>query len=535
MYRCRGLDRALDRDSTIEDVASRRRFGCGRLGPAALVVTLLAIAGNACDRRSEPIVVALRSSIETLDPHTHNELMVWSLLSNFYDALVRFSPTMTLEPSLAMSWERVDFRTTRFRLRSGVRFHDGTVFGAEDVVASFRRASGHPRSGIKHYLSGIKDVRAENEYSLIVETETAAPTLLNRLAYLFVVPRGEEGLAEITDPVGTGPYRYAGTRSDGSVVGRAFGGWRERPPIEEVRFIGIDDETERARRFVAGDVDLAVALPDLQTSDIQQSPGRRLMTQPILGVRMVVVVPRAAQGTARKALEDPRVRRAMLAAIDRQRLADRVYQGNATVASQYVPPVVFGYEPELRPVPYDPREARRLLAEAGFAGGFEVVLGHGHIPERLESCLIEDLDRIGVRLRPAAFPFSELVKRVRAEEIPLMLFSRSSLTGDASEFLDSVIHSRDPARGLGGENYHGFSDPIVDGLIESADAELDSGRRLSLLQEAQRRVLDDLPLLPLVIQWEQLGVSDRVEVVTRHDGWLWVAAFRWAGNGDAVR
>jgi peptide/nickel transport system substrate-binding protein len=471
----------------------------------------------------------MRSSPGTLDPHTHYELVTWSLLSNFYDALVRFSPTMTLEPSLATSWEQVDVRTTRFQLRSGVRFHDGTAFGAEDVAASFRRGSRHPESGIRSYLVGIRDVRAEGDLSVVVETDTAAPTLVNRLAYLFIVPRGEEGLAKIADPIGTGPYRYAGRGDDGCVVGRAFGGWRERPEVREVTFVGIDDETERVRRFMDGDVDVAVALPDGQISEIAQTAGRRVVVQPILGVRMLVVVPRAATGTARAALEDPRVRRALLAGMDRQQLADRVYQGNATVASQYVHPVVFGYDTGLRAVPHDPQEARRLLAEAGFADGFEVEIGHGLIPEGFIPSLVENLGEIGVRLRPVELPFSDLLARAQAGKIPLMVYSRSCMSGDASEFLDGSIHTPDSSRGFGGENYHGYSSRGVDALLESAGAELDRDRRLSLLQEAQRRALVDLPVLPLVVQWEHLGVSDRIEVVTRHDGWLWAASFRHVG------
>jgi len=497
-----------------------------RLFGVVLAAFLLAALGSSCRRPVAPVVVALRSSPATLDPHTTTELMTWSLLSNFYDPLVRFSPTMTLEPSLATSWAQVDARTVRFELRPGVRFHDGSPFGAEDVVASYRRASTLPDSKIRHYLAGIKDVRAEGDLSLVVETERPAPTLLNRLPYFFVVPRSEEKVARITDPVGTGPYRYVGRGGDGSVIGRAVGGWRERPPVGEVRFVGVDDEAERVRRFLAGEVDVAVALPDEQIAEIQRSPGRRVVVQPIPAVRLLVVTPSSARGRARDALRDPRVRRALLAAIDRQRLVDVVYRGHATIASQFIHPVVFGYDLSVRAVPYDPREARRLLAEAGFATGFEVEIGHGLIPEGFISSLTRDLGEIGVRLRPVQLPFPQLLERADAGTLALMVYSRSCMSGDASEFLDTSIHTADPRRGLGEENYSLFSDRAVDALIDAAGIELDRDRRLSLLQGAQARALASLPVLPLVVQWEHLGVSDRLEVVTRHDSWLWVASFR---------
>lgn len=493
----------------------------------AVVLAAFAVAaGASCRDPARPVVIALRSSPAALDPHITTELMSWSLSSNFYDSLVRFSPTMTLEPALATSWTRIDDRTMRFELRPGVRFHDGAPFGAEDVVASWRRATTNPDSKIRHYLAGITEVRADGDLALVVESAGPAPTLLNRLAYFFIVPRSEESTARITEPVGTGPYRYVGRDADGAIKGRAFAGWRPRPQIAEVRFIGIDEEVERVRRFLAGEVDVAVALPDEELGEIQRSPGKRVVVQPVPAVRLLVVTPSAASGPAREALRDPRVRRALLTAIDRQRLVDVVYRGNATVASQFVHPVVFGYDPGIEPVPHDLREAKRLLAAAGFAAGFDVEIGHGLIPEGFVSSLSEDLGRIGVRLRPVQLPFPELLARAQMGALPLMVYTRSCMSGDAAEFLDTSIHSPDPEHGLGGENYARFADRSVDALLEAASRELDRGRRLALLQDAQRSALAALPVLPLVVQWEHLGVSDRLEVVTRHDSWLWVASFR---------
>ncbi len=473
-------------------------------------------------------MIALRSGIGTLDPHAHDEVMAWSLLCNFYDALVRFSPTAELEPALATSWEPVDARTVLFHLRRGVRFHDGTPFGAEDVAASFRRAVAHPSGRIRHYLVGIEEVRAEGEDAVLVRSAAASPTLVQRLSFLFIVPRSQEKVPEIQKPVGTGPYRFAGRDRRGGVTGVRAATWHRRPAIRLVRFVGIDDDNERTRRFTSGQVDVAVALPDRLAGEVGRTPGKRLVVQPVMAVRLLAIMPAAAEGAARAALSEARVRRAMLAAIDRQRLADEVYGGHATVATQYVHPVVFGYDPTLRPVPYDPAEARRLLGEAGFAQGFEVALGHGYIPEEVVALLVENLRAVGIRVRPFGMPFSALQAHAAAGGVPLMIYSRSCMSGDASDFLNSTIHTPDPAHGFGGENYHGFSDPVVDSLIESAESAQDRAQRLELLQHAQRRALEGLPVLPLVVQWEHVGVSDRLEVVIRHDGWLWCAAFRWA-------
>lgn len=495
------------------------RWSMAAIGAALLLMLT-------CGGGQRAIVVALRNEPSTLDPHTHGELQAWSLLSNFYDGLVRFSPATEVEPCLAASWEAVDERTTRFHLRSGVRFHDGSPFGAEDVVASFRRAARHPASGLRGYLVGIKDIRADGEGAVLVETDGPLPTVTNRLAYLFVIPRTQEHASEIRVPVGTGPYRFVERRADGSVLARAVESWRPKPRVEMVRFMGIDDENERAKRFLTGEVDVAVAIPNEQLPEIRRHPGLRVIVQPGLSVRVLAVIPAAAAGATQEALADPRVRRALLLAIDRRHLTEVVLRGSATVASQYVHPVIFGYDPGITPVPHDPEEASRLMASAGFPGGFEADLGHGLIPEDIVASLVDDLARVGVRLHPVALPFPELLRRARAAQLPLVLYARSCMSGDASEFLDTTVHSVDGTRGLGGENYHGYANPRVDALLEAAAVTTDPEQRRALLQQAQRLALTDLPVLPLVVQWEYLGCRSGLEVVPRNDGWVWMAAFR---------
>ncbi len=120
-----------------------------------------------------------------------------------------------------------------------------------------------------------------------------------------------------------------------------------------------------------------------------------------------------------------------------------------------------------------------------------------------------------------------MLRRARANQLPLLTVGRACTTGDASEFLDSTVHTRDAARGFGVENYSAFSNAEVDTLLEAAATEMEPGRRLELLQRAQRLTLAELPILPLTIRPELVGVSERLEMPIRFDGWMWVAGFRW--------
>lgn len=498
----------------------------GRWARAALALAT-GMAAACGGGRQAPLEVTLDRVPSTLDPHHHNELVGWSLLCNFYDALVRFSPEMRIEPALAESWSVLDGNRVRFVLRHGVRFADGTPFGSADVVASFERALRVPQSGIKHQLVGIRRAVADGDGAVIFETASPAPTLVNRLAFLFIVPRTEADRPEITRPLGTGPYRFVDRRRDGSVVAQGWAGWQGMPDIRSVVFSFVENEEERGSRFLAGGVDVSARVVDDALGDIHRRQGLRVEPQPSLVVQLLVVAPQAATGETARALADPRVRRAMLLAIDRAGIVGRVFRGNGAVASQYVHPVVFGYDPDVSALPYDLPGARRLLAQAGFGNGFSVDLAHGSIPPAYVGELVDDLGRLGIRVRPTQYSLTELLRRAQAGELPLLTYGRACTTGDASEFLDSSVHTRDAGRGLGLENFSGASDPATDALLEGADRELDPGRRLALLQQAQRRVLDALPILPLTLRSEFVGVSARVDVPVRYDGWLRVAGFRW--------
>ena len=195
----------------------------GRWARAAFALAA-GVAGACGGGQPAPLDVTLDRVPSTLDPHHHNELVGWSLLCNFYDALVRFSPEMKLEPALAESWSVLDGNRVRFALRRGVRFADGAPFGSADVVASYVRALRDPQSGIRHQLVGIRRVVADGDGAVVFETAAPAPTLVNRLAFLFIVPHAEAARPEITRPLGTGPYRFVERRRDGADRGRGLGG-----------------------------------------------------------------------------------------------------------------------------------------------------------------------------------------------------------------------------------------------------------------------------------------------------------------------
>jgi len=504
----------------------RPGFACALL----VAVTLSAVGaslGCARGRPAGPLRVALYEAPGTLDPHRHNEAVVWSLLGNVYDGLVRLSATGDVLPGLAEWWSWRGPTELELRLRPGVRFHDGAPLTAADVVASWRRVATDPRCPIRHLFTAIRSVRAEGERGLVVETRQPAPTLLRQLALLYVVPARHEAVDEIVEPVGTGAYRFAGPADGGGVELVAWDGWRGRPEVAAVNFSFVEGDRNRLDRFLWGAYDIATRLPDSDVDEVAGRPGLRVQVQPRMAVQNLAVNPSAARGPAARALADPRVRRAMLLALDRPGLVRDVLRGNGVVASQYLHPAVFGYDAGLAPLPYDPAAARRLLAEAGAGEGFRVSLGHAFGVEPIVGKVVSDLGAVGISVSTRAMPLPELLRHARAGEVPMLYFGWSSPSGDGSEVLDPLLRTTDPLVGHGEDNFAAYSNPAFDRFLARAGAEMDAARRREQLQAAQRAALADLPMLPLTYRWWYVGLSDRVEVTLRNDGWIDVADCRW--------
>lgn len=325
-----------------------------------MAVGLVVLAGG-CGffREEKPVVVAQQTQPSTFDPHLANETVVYSTLSNVVEGLVRFSPYLQLEPALAVRWQQESPTAVRFWLRQGVVFHNGQELTARDVVASVLRARDHPRSQLKHLVRDVVEVKAEEPLSVVIRTSTPAPTLLKRLVFVAVVPEAQAQEREILVPIGTGPYRIV-KREGTTLEMRAVPWWGGMPQIKKARFLFEENDQHRTSLFLAKKVEVCAWLRKEDVAEAARQKDLRVVQQPRLSVQMLALSPRAASGEAARALADVRVRRALLLALNRQRLVEEVARGDAVVASQLVHPLVFGYDPSLPPVPYDPERRGRF-------------------------------------------------------------------------------------------------------------------------------------------------------------------------------
>lgn len=472
--------------------------------------------------RAQNLTMGVQSSF-TLDPHYLFLGPNMAAARHLYEALVGRDAESRWVPGLALSWTAVDDTTWEFRLRPGVTFHDGTPFTAADVVASFSRVPSIPNNP-GPYTSNLRTItRTEvvDPLTIRIHTDSPNPVLPGQLTNIFIIPAHIAASASTGDfnagraAIGTGPFRLESARgSDGMVLRRNPGWWGGAAPWEKVEVRVVPSDASRLAALLAGDLDLTEEVPTTDLARLARDPrvavfhrpsDRVMFLLPNIGAeRLPLLTGADGQPLPGNPLRDLRVRRAVSLAISRTSLAERALDGFAFPTGQLVPEGFGGGDPTMRPDPYDPAQAHRLLAEAGFPQGFGLTVGcsnNRYVNDgRVCQALGQMLSRGGFQTKVEALPGTVFFPRSQAgrNDFPLILFGLSlSSTRDVQHLLALVLHSRN--RELGSGNRGGFADAELDRMIEAAMVRMDDGRE-GALREAMRRGVSLLGAIPLYNQ-----------------------------------
>jgi peptide/nickel transport system substrate-binding protein len=277
-----------------------------------------------------------------------------------------------------------------------------------------------------------------------------------------------------------------------------------------VELVPIPDDRERADRLLAHEIDLAQSLPPAEATRVRGAPGVHVAMREGLSVEYLLA--RVDQPP----FTDLRVRQAISLALDRQQLVDEQLLGFGSPTGQIVPPIAVGYAPELPAPLRDVAEAKRLLAEAGHPNGVDIELEYRE-GRRLEP-IRRQLAEAGIRARLVPRSWEELQARAMAGKLRLHYAVLVSESADASDVLDSMVHTFEPARGFGTANVSGYSNHDLDALVEESGVVAKPRQRRDTLQRCLRIVTRDLPMIPLFVPNEIYGVSDELVFEPRQDG-----------------
>ncbi len=393
------------------------------------VAVVLTVGAGAVTQAQTPrtLVVAQSADIDTLDPARSTGLATVAVLANVYDTLVRRDAALHLKPGLALSWRAVDPTTWEFKLRKGVKFHDGEPFDAEAVKFSFDRML-DPQT---HWAGAgalrlIKAVTVVDNDTVRITTSQPWPLLPRFLGYYgMIVPPGylkQNGAdALVRHAVGTGAYRFVSWAKDDRVELEANPDyWGGRPRISHVTFRVIPTDAPRVAELLAGSVQLAPLLPPELFTPLQTSPRTKLVVGKSLSVFFVIY--NLVNIAKDKPLADPRVRQALNYAINRQAILTSVMHNVGTPVATFCSEVMDACDPSIPPFPYDPNKARALLREAGYPNGFDFTISgtNGTYPGDRDIVLAvaAQLNQIGVRTKVNVSEVGVQLKAVMDRKLP---------------------------------------------------------------------------------------------------------------------
>jgi peptide/nickel transport system substrate-binding protein len=507
---------------------------------AATVATTATAGFLATSAIAADLRIGTQLKLMTLDPHYADLNENNSLLSHIYERLVVQDTQLNPQPGLAISWKRLSKTQWEFKLRDGVRFHDGSPFTAKDVIYSIERVRDFlepPSGGFKTYTQAIKSVTAPDPMTVVIETSSDVPTLPLSLSSIFIMPHKAGGFATTQDinagkqSVGTGPYTFQGWQSGEDLkLVRNDAYWGGTPDWSEVDFRVIESPAARVAALTTGDVDLADYIPARDVEGLEKrglavestSAARSNFLQFDVGREKPPGITDKSGQAIPNPFRDKRVRQALTMATDRAFLADRILLGYGTPAAQLFPPGLSGTSANLKAAAPDYEGAKALLAEAGFPDGFNVVLAGpaGRYPGDSESlqAIAQNWARVGISVQPVVAPFSVFVTQRSNGAYPVWY---GGCSGEAVTFcLAAVLGSANASSGAGSLNYGKYQNQTFDAMLEKAMSMEDGADRNAAIAEATELVMADYPMLPLYHFHLIVGHGQKVGSYTVHPrGW----------------
>ena len=492
------------------------------LGVAALLVVASGAGTVAQAQAPDALVVAQGVDMQTGDPHRTTHTHAINVLANMYDTLIGRDASLALRPGLALSWRAVDATTWEFKLRQGVKFHNGEPFNAQAVKFSFERMldpkTKWPGAGA---LRLIQSVTVVDDATVRFATERPWPLLPRFLGYYgMIVPPGllaqggDEAL--IRHPVGTGPYRFVRWVRDDRVELEANPDyWGGKPRISRVIFRAIPSESSRLAELLAGSVHLINLVPPELFKPIQDSSRAKLVEGRSLSVYFVIA--NLVNIAKDRPLADPRVRQALNHAIDRKAILASIMHGVGQPVATVCTEVMLGCDASIAPFAYDPERARALLREAGYPNGFEftITTTSGAYPGDRDIALAvaDQLNRVGVRARANVTEYGVQLKAVQSRQL--------AEDGWFTRFTDFFgLSTIIPFRAFYSKGEWSLWRPghgEFDQLIEAANVAGDETQMRDLSRRIQALYKDEAPAISLFTAPNVYGMHPDLEWTPRPD------------------
>ncbi len=487
-----------------------------RISTIACALTILATP-----TLSETIRWARAGDSITLDPHAQNEGPTHTLAHQMYDPLLQRDMSGAIIPALATSWEALESNPNvwRFKLRKGVKFHDGSKFDSEDVVFSLNRAMA-AGSEMKELLSSVMDIRAVDSHTVDLETNGANPLLVNNLTNMFIMDKGWAEANDVLTPhdVAKGETNFATMNTNGTgafiLVSRSvdektvltsnpnYWGKNIYPTqVSEIIYTPIQSAATRVAALLSGQVDIIQDVPVQDLDRVRDTEGLKVATA--AQNRVIFFGLNTVEGPT----SNIKVRQAMNIAINRDAIKKIVMRGQSDPTGVIMPPFVNGWTVSLNDYPkYNVATAKNLMAEAGYGDGFSITLNCPNDryinDEAICQSAVGMMGQIGIDVTLDAKPKAQHFPIAKGGEANFYMLGWGVPTFDSHYIFNYLVHTQTDKRGSW--NPTGFSDAEVDAMIVSLESETDLGARnrtIAKIWEAVQSAQMYLPIHNQVLNW----------------------------------
>jgi peptide/nickel transport system substrate-binding protein len=512
------------------------------------IASLALIAGaGAIDVDAVTLRWAGRGDMQTTDPHSQNENLTNNINAQVYEFLVLRDKQLKLVPGLAESWTQVNPTTWRFKLRPGVKFHDGTPFTADDVVWSFERARAET-SQLRGYANASGVPKKIDDLTVEFTTPGPNPTELEHVGTINIMSKawceknrcqkpqnfaGKEDMITAREANGTGPYSLVSRQPDVKTVLKKNPNWwgikagYADGNVDDVIYTPIVSDGTRVAALISGEVDLVNDPPPQDVPKLSQTPNIKVLE----GVENRIVFIGMDQARdellysnvkGKNPFKDIRVRQALYQAVDIDAIQKSTMRGLSKPTGAILPSPLMSTPAIEKRLPFDKARAKALLAEAGYPNGFEVTLdcpNNRYVnDERICQALAAMWSQIGVTVKVNSMPRALYFPKLEKTDTSMFMLGWGGGTTDPIFTLKPVLSTYN-GKGDGDFNYGRYSNKKLDELTAKLSVDMTEGR-IGLVHDALLAQNAEVNLIPLhrqVIPW---AARSNVTTVHRADNWV---------------
>ncbi|WP_125142694.1 ABC transporter substrate-binding protein [Clostridium transplantifaecale] len=477
--------------------ASEAGTGSGTEAPAGET------AGNAAVK--DEVIAVLKGEPSNIDPHGNTELVAMTTQVQIFETLVKKDEEGNIVPGLAESWEQIDDKTIRFKLRDNVYFHNGEKLTAEDVAYTIKRATEKPSSASIFASFDADNTKAVDELTVDVTTKAPFAAVYNYLTSTRGGIVSKKAVEEMGDdqfgrsPVGTGPFAFDSWVSGTNItLKRNDNYWGEKPAYSTLTLKFITETANRALEIESGNADIVL---DPDTGDLDrlaETDGLKVVSGDSYGMSYIVF------SMDDEVLGDVRIRQALSMALDLDSLVETVYGSYATVSESVMPSTVFAYKSQGKHE-YNIEKAKELLEEAGYADGLtiELNLPNGSEQQNIGVIAQNMWKEIGVTANISTASTSEIIAAGRRGDNQVTIMAATYSTGDPGHALADFDTRSD-----------GFFRPVdkkIDELLDKGSAAYDSKERAAVYEELQDYIYHQYYMIGVANKTVNYVITDQVE------------------------